>query len=247
MEFLSLDDGAGETAFVWAHGWGHNQQSMMQLAQPLMFMGRHYLVDLPGFGASPPPAEDWALEDYAAFMAEFIRHLGVKKVIWIGHSFGSRIGIKLASLFPQSVTALVLVAAPGLPKRRTFFGILAFHGRIWTYKIIKLFVRKEEWREYLRRHFGSADYKNAGAMRNIFMKVVRENLGKDAEKVGNPVLLIYGDQDKEAPPDVGERLVKLMPQADIRVLQGFDHYSILKEGSHQAVSLIKKFIEEKAP
>lgn len=239
MSFLTL--GSGDTVFVWAHGWGHSHQAMQPVAESLSHLGRHVLIDFPGFGASPLPASAWTIEDYARFSAAFIDSLGAHRVIWIGHSFGCRVGIKLASLFPDKVTQMVLVSAPGLPRQRPWHQSLYFWGRVRLFKLLKHFVRSEEGLNRLRARFGSADYNNAGPLRDIFMNSIRENAASDAGRIACPVLLVVGQKDADTPPDISERLKNLMKTAELRVLPDFDHYSILGAGRYQLAQLIKTF------
>lgn len=241
MNYLQL--GEGDRTFVWAHGWGQNHQSMLELAQSLGFMGKHYLVDLPGFGQSPKPAEDWTIGDYTAFMAEFIRNLGPQEIVWVGHSFGTRVGIKLAAVYPDLVEKLVLISAAGLIRKRSVWGTIKFHCRVRLFKFMKIFIRSEKQRDKLRRTFGSADYINAGDMRNIFMNTIRENLEQDAAKISCPTLLIYGEKDNETPPEFGKRYAGLIRNAQLRILSDFDHYTILTSAKHQVSQLIRNFIQ----
>lgn len=243
MTYLSF--GEGKTAFVWAHGWGHDHTAFLGLAQGLSFMGKHYLIDFPGFGGSPKPSADWHVKDYADFAKAFVDSLPEKDVIWIGHSFGCRVGIKLAAIGYDKIARYVLVAAHGLPRYRSPLNRLRFYLQIRLYKFLKLFVQfSPTLLNLLRKRFGSADYNNAGPMRQIFLNVINENLQEDAAKIDQPVLLIYGSKDNETPPEIGQRFSKLMRNAQLRVLGDFDHYSILTSAKHQVSQLIKNFVQE---
>jgi pimeloyl-ACP methyl ester carboxylesterase len=98
-------------------------------------------------------------------------------------------------------------------------------------------------REALAARFGSADYRNAGAMRPIFVKVVREDLSGAAGRVTCPVLLLYGAQDSETPPEFGQRYAKLMTDARYFELPGQDHYTVLGDGRHQVLHRLKEFLD----
>src|SRR5258707_1267413 len=67
--------GAAERAvplLIWAHGWGHTHQALLPLAQAMRSAADSWLVDLPGFGASPLPPGPWGTENYADAMAEWL-------------------------------------------------------------------------------------------------------------------------------------------------------------------------------
>lgn len=236
--------GSGALLYIWTHGWGQSGACFRNFAETLKTQGTHYLVDFPGFGSSPIPTKDWTTGDYAELMAEFIRSLEGKTIIWIGHSFGCRVGIKLASLYPNLVSKMILIAAPGLPRKRKVLEALKFQTKIKTFKFAKKFIKSEETLDKLRAVFGSPDYKSAGPLRNTFMNVVREHLDQDANKISTPTILIYGAEDEDTQPNMGERYFKLIPNSTLHVLPGFDHYSILTRGTHQVCSLIKRFVEK---
>jgi pimeloyl-ACP methyl ester carboxylesterase len=80
-------------------------------------------------------------------------------------------------------------------------------------------------------------------MRPILVKAVSENLSEAARAVRCPVVLVYGEHDRETPPDIGERLERLIPDAQLRVLRGFDHWNVLTEGQHQVTHRLSEFLE----
>ena len=72
------DDGdspRGAPLVLWAHGWGHTHANMLPLAQAMPRGTRSVLLDLPGFGAAPPPPDAWGTADYADGIAEWLNGL----------------------------------------------------------------------------------------------------------------------------------------------------------------------------
>jgi pimeloyl-ACP methyl ester carboxylesterase len=59
-----------------------------------------------------------------------------------------------------------------------------------------------------------------------------------------PSVLLYGDQDRETPPESGMRLNSLMPQSRLYVLRGFDHWSLVSDGRHQIIQRLGEFVEQ---
>src|SRR5207248_1741690 len=172
---------------------------------------------------SPLPPGPWGTADYADAMAEWLTGCGAARRVWIGHSFGSRVGLQLAARHPELVQGLFLIAAAGLPPQRSPTARIRFAARRWR--------------------FGSADYRQAGAMRPILVKAVSENLSEAARAVRCPTVLVYGEHDRETPPDIGERLRHLIPDAQLHVLRGFDHWNVLTEGQHQVTHRLSDFLE----
>ena len=228
----------------WGHGWGQSLQSFVPLAQSLTQIGQHWVVDFPGFGQSPEPSEVWGTEDYADRLAEFIRTQTNEKVLWVGHSFGCRVGLQLAARHPDLIAGLCLIAGAGLPRKRPLWHKLYYGTRVKLFKLLKKLIPLGLSEDWLMTKFGSADYKNAGALRQILVKVVNEDLSDIAKTVTCPVMLIYGSADTETPPDIGERLSRIIPNSKMILMDGFDHYSILSGAQHQIAHKINQFTKE---
>lgn len=238
--------GNGPAQIVWAHGWGHSGDAFAPLAQSFAGLATNYLPDFPGFGATPPPADAWGSREYAEYTANWLRTLPPAPRIWVGHSFGCRVGIQLGAHYPQLFDQMVLIAAAGLKRKRTMFQRLSYQTKVYTFKTLKTFVPEGPKREALRARFGSPDYRNAGVLRSSFVKIVAEDLSPEAEKVSCPTLIICGGKDTETPPEISRRLNRRIPNSKLHILDGFDHYSILTDARHQVAGLIKSFMEETA-
>jgi pimeloyl-ACP methyl ester carboxylesterase len=234
--------GSAPLHFIWGHGWGQDHRAFLPLATALERRGTHWLLDFPGFGESPPPPANWTTADYADAMADWLSALPRTRRIWIGHSFGCRVGLQLAARHPDMIDGLFLIAAAGLPRTRTLLQQIRIKTRIAAYKTLKFLPRLGVDTTSMRNKFGSADYRSAGPMRAIFVKVVQEDLTDTARRVLCPVQLVYGALDDETPPEIGYRLAKLIPNASVSVLPRFDHYTILASGAHQVQNQIERFV-----
>lgn len=212
------------------------------LSESLGQLGTHYIVDIPGFGESPVPDNDWDLAQYAAFFKAFAEHVQQDKLIWVGHSYGCRIGVKVAAHFPDIVYQMVFIAGAGLAQKRSLFEKIRIFTKVRIFKLMKMFVRSEEKLEELRNKHGSSDYKNAGAMRQVFVKTFSEDLSEEAKKIQCPVALYYAEHDDATKVDMGRRYNELIPNSVFEEFKGLDHFSIVTKGQHQIAHRIKKFV-----
>jgi len=235
--------GTGAPVTIWAHGWGRDRSDLLPLAQGSTLSGRHIVVDFPGFGQSPRPKADWWIGDYADFMHAFIVQQCGGSCLWVGHSFGGRVGVRLAARYPDAVHKMALIAAHGLKTRRSVWKNILIAGKVRVFKTLKILARSPQQLERLRSRFGSADYKTAGAMRPIFLNVLSETLENDAAQIVCPVTLIYGEADSETPPDMGARYHALIKGSEFHVLPGLDHYTLLSSGRHRTLKHLKTFFE----
>jgi pimeloyl-ACP methyl ester carboxylesterase len=70
--------GAGKTPVVLLHGWGISSDKYIVTAEEILEQNSgyvFYIPDLPGFGKSEEPKEDWKLDDYVGFTEEFIKNV----------------------------------------------------------------------------------------------------------------------------------------------------------------------------
>ena len=233
----------GGVHLVWGHGWGRTGADMLPLAESLSGFVSSSVVDFPGFGNSPPPPNTWGTGDYADAIAKRIKSEPPCRRVWVGHSFGCRVGIQLAARYPGLFEGMILVAAAGLPRKRSISEQLRFAWRRYTFKTAKFLLKEGPRLEAMRNRLGSADYRKAGELRPVLVRVVNEDLTACARLIQCPVLLIYGRQDTETPVEIGVRLNQIIQNAKLVVLEGFDHHSLLSEGRHQVAHHILRFLK----
>ncbi|HTT81198.1 MAG TPA: alpha/beta hydrolase, partial [Stellaceae bacterium] len=203
----AADSPSSGALLIWAAGWGQSHLELLPLAEAARRCGRSILLDLPGFGAAPPPPAAWSTADYADAAAEWLAGMPAARPIWIGHSFGCRVGLQLAARHPELVAGLFLIAAPGLRPMRSLAQRARLAARRWAFRAARGLVPEGPARERLRQRFGSADYRQAApAMRQVLVKAVNEDLSAAARAVHCPTVLVYGADDRDTPPDIGERL-----------------------------------------
>ncbi len=248
-----LDPPGGDVArtFVLLHGWGRTGRDMERLGRLLVRDGRILIPDLPGFGGTPMLPEGAGTEDYAAALAERIERRDwpvVRPLLLVGHSFGARVAIRLAVARPDLVDAMVLIAGAGLKRRRSPLfrlraGILRTGAR--CARAIDRLAGTRLHAAYADR-FGSADYRRAGPLRATFVRTIAEDLAAVAPRVRCPVLLLYGADDRETPPEFGRRYAALIPGARFEELAGFGHLDILAAGAFRCEDRIRRFLADLA-
>ena len=125
-------------AVVLLNGWGGSINSFLGVGKVLAGFGFFVvIVDFMGFGESKEPKEPKSIYSYASDVENLIKDLGLKDVSVVGHSFGGRVGVVLAS--KCKIKKLVLVDSAGIKPRR---GLL-YYLRVKKYK-------NNEYYEYVR-------------------------------------------------------------------------------------------------
>jgi pimeloyl-ACP methyl ester carboxylesterase len=199
------------------HGWGRSRHDW---ARVLAATGG-LALDLPGFGAAPPPAVPMGAAGYAGAVEPVLDALGGPVVV-AGHSFGGRVAVHLAARRPEAVAGLVLAGVPlvRLPGAR---------ARVAPgYRAVRLARRlrlvPETALERARRRHGSADYRAAtGVMRAVLVRVVGESYEEQLAVLACPVHLVWGAADRVIPPVVAERARDLLAAGMLTLLPGVGH------------------------
>lgn len=223
---------------ILMHGWGCNHSTVRSIAATAAQTHTVYNIDFPGFGNSEEPPEVWGVENYTRLVEELIRKEKLINPVLIGHSFGGRVAILLASR--NAVDKVVLVDAAGIKPKRS----LKYYLKVYSFKAGKKFwqlmLGKEKAQEKIdriRAKRGSSDYADASPMmRAILSKVVNEDLTDKLYLIKCPTLLIWGENDTATPLSDAKLMNKLIPDAGLVSFPRSGHYSFLDNpGQFRAV------------
>ncbi|CAN5692811.1 alpha/beta hydrolase [soil metagenome] len=225
-------------------GWGLTLDSMRILGELLGKWNQVIIVDMPGFGKSPKPDADWDTTQYAERMAKYIDEENISPAHILGHSFGGRVAIRLASHFPDKVKSVVLINSAGLQRQLTGqrkFKSMRSKILSKSCKAVDAVFGTKTFQNWFAPKFASSDYLNAGPMRNIMVKSVTEDCTADAVNVKAPTFMLWGEKDDETPVEFGERFKTLIKNSQLVVMPGKDHFPFMDEGAHLCASYILKF------
>ncbi len=218
---------------VLLHGWGQNIAMMRPLGDKFQKKYRITILDFPGFGESDEPTEALTIYDYCEILEELLKKLKIKKPIVIGHSFGGRVAIVYASR--NDTQKLVLFGSPCVRTNDSE------SFKVKVLKSLKKVPGINKLEGFAKKHIGSRDYKNASeVMRKILVNVVNEDLSECAKKIVAPTLLIWGDNDTEAPLEDAKKLEKIISDAGLIVLPNSTHYAYLENLAH-VINILNNF------
>lgn len=223
-----IDKGEGKTIVLF-HGWGANKEAFTPIISRLSAYMRVVALDFPGFGKSDEPKEVWDVDSYAEFMKKFLKETNCEDAIWLGHSFGGRVIIKLYEKADKKPNKIVLVDSAGIKPKRGF----GYYARVYSYKagkkILKLpIINKTGLYEAFVKNAGSSDYKVLSEnMRATMSRVVNEDLRDYLSKIAAEVLLIWGEKDTATPLSDAHLMDSLLPDSGVVVLEGAGHFSYL--------------------
>ncbi len=207
------------------HGWGAETKKLEPLKRELGNLGWNvFLPKLPGF-ESKPPKSVWGIKEYADFVYQKIKtSFKREEYIVFGHSFGGSIAINLASRSSDGLKRIVLCAPGGFSRgnyiKRIFFISLAKTGKIFllTPDIADMF------RKLLYKFAREHDYeKTSGIMREVFKKVISEDLRPGLRNIKVPTLILWGEKDKMAPVSGADLINKSIQNSTIKIFNEEGH------------------------
>lgn len=222
----------GTPAIVFLHGWRSQGSVWFPVWEKLLEQGGGfpfalYALDLPGFGKSETPRGVFTLADYASVAEEFIKKLGLTEVVLVGHSFGGRIGIKVASAQEITLQKLVLVGSAGFRSRG---GLLALKRVVA--KIVKplfLFSFMQPVRRKVYSLLGAQDYTATPKLQKTFIYITQEDLTSLLPQITLPTLLVWGEDDCDTPVSFGERMRDALPNAKLVIFKNAGHFCFLDQ------------------
>jgi 4,5:9,10-diseco-3-hydroxy-5,9,17-trioxoandrosta-1(10),2-diene-4-oate hydrolase len=249
---------AGDPALptvVLLHGGGPGASAWSNFGRTLGALSDrlHVLaVDQPCFGRSGKPESlDRQFFTYSAdALAELLAQLGVQKAHLVGNSLGGGTSVRFALNHPQQAGRLVLMAPGGLglnilspdptegikklyafaappgpskDKLADFLRTLVFDQSMVTDELVEERFAYAADPETLRAMGAmGASFTNPGAFEEAM-------LWRDAYKLRQRVLLVWGREERVNPLDGAFAALKLIPRAQLHVFGGCGHWAMLEK------------------
>ena len=239
--------GTGEIPVLLLHGWGGSTESWLPVWRDLGEYRRLINIDFPGFGQSPEPSDAWGVGDYADFLLAFLDGLGETRIDVIAHSFGGRVALVMNQKRPDLIRKQVLTGAAGLRKppesgaAKTPRGMKGLYDNALTHQLLGD-KAIEKIRNFVRSRFGSEDYKNATPrMREVFQKVVNEDLSYCLDGIRASTLLLWGRNDTATPLWMGQEMERRIPDAALVIFENAGHFAYLEQ-YQRFIAIIKNFL-----
>ncbi len=190
---------------------------------------------LPGF--KKRLTRPWSLADYV----DWLKKKGGKRAVFLGHSFGGRVALKLAAENPALVERLILVDAAGIKDKR----ILARVKRL-VFRLLAKFGAPLKNIDILRRFVyfltGERDYYRAkGFLRQTMANIVAEDLEPLLAKIKAPTLIVWGSRDVVTPLWMAYKIKSQIPNSKLQIIEDCGHSPHL-EAPAALAKIIKQWL-----
>ncbi|MBQ7368378.1 MAG: alpha/beta hydrolase [Clostridia bacterium] len=194
------------------HGYLSSKEAFAAQVSYFSRFFRVTAIDFLGFGGSRALTSAFSVEDYAAWLKEKMRALGLIKPHVIAHSFGCRVAVKAAAGSVDTFDKIVLTGPAGVILKRG----VSYRCKVGLYRFVKKFAPK-----FAERRFGSVEYRSLSPiMKESYKKIVNEDLRACAAQVQNKVLIIEGKEDTVTPKKEAEAYLTCFSRGEIRMIEG---------------------------
>ena len=213
--------GSGPT-IVFLHGGVATPYAYIPLLEALAPQYTVIAPTHPGHGKSFPISNEWTLSEFVSVYHEFFQSTGVQPDFLVGHSFGGTLALLLAAAGKGK--GAVAMDCPGLP----------FPFSPSEYINIMLEEAKDVVRHNPDIHHVGQIVGAAGTLVEtiiqhhddipwLYRTVPVMNIQHELLRIRIPVSVLWGEQDKIIPKDVGERMSKLIAGSAITVFPDRGH------------------------
>lgn len=207
------------------------------LCEALAQTGQVAVVEpyLPGFRSSSDDVPSHAMEAHAEVIADLLQRLGVKRYHLIGQGYGGAAALSWAANHQDRVQSVTLLSSPGVQP----FELL---GNSLVNKIVYGFQGAFFWSvSRLTPNFGAADLLpwDRNYARTVFDTDLSDN-DKILANLGEPLLIIHGQDDWLTPVDSAIYSSQLVPGSVLKLLPG--GRNAVFESQSEVVQQITNFV-----
>jgi sigma-B regulation protein RsbQ len=238
VSFKGRDD--APRCIVFAHGFGTDQRAWDAIWPAFAEDFRIVLYDHAGAGSCDPAAFEQhrylTMDAYARDLNALLDELGLREVVFVGHSMGSITGILAAIARPEQFSRLVCIGASAryldAPGYRGGFREEDLHA---LYREVT--VGRDRWadqfapqamgnrdRPELAEHFArTIKSVPADAILTVLCSIFQSDYRDTVGRLARPLLLLQTREDAAVPPEAAEYLHGAVPGSELVILDAEGH------------------------
>lgn len=253
---------------VLIHGIGQYVEAWLSNIEALASEHRVYALDVIGYGKTDKPSgASYGLDAVAQFVSDFMDAVGIERAHVVGHSLGGALATRLALKHPEKVNKLVLVDAVGLGREcHPLFSLMSLPivgelltrpSRSGSARVLRVAVHDQSCidENSIELHCEMSSLPGA---QKAFLKTLRSDgvlwsgipkslYGPHLEGLAgfeNPVLVVWGREDKLIPVAHAEVAAKTVPNVTVKIFDSCGHVPMF-EYPQEFNTLLLDFLSDK--
>ncbi len=253
---LHYHEAGGEhpEAVILLHGGGPGASAWSNFGRNLAVFAKNYrtlAIDQPGFGRSDKPTDHPQYFRHSAdAVVGLMDELGIERAHFVGNSLGGGTSVRLALNHPMRAGRLVLMGPGGLSvnlfapdptegiKNLARFSAPPGPSRAKLEAFLRIMVHDQSLitDELIDERFAAASApESLAAMKAMGMSFAQPDtyeegmLWREAHRLRQRVLLIWGREDRVNPLDGALLALKTIPRAQLHVFGGCGHWAQLEK------------------
>jgi len=190
---------------ILLHGWSQSPD-YFNLIKPILEREHQVFSPImPGFD-KVKIEKPYDLDKYADWLKDFLFKNKINNTILLGHSFGGSVCVKFLSKYPNPKIKLILVDAAVVKDKYS--------------------IRKSIY--YFLIHVFKPGI-NSPVMKKTFQNAVYCDLLKEASKLINKTLIIWGSRDLITPVSFGRKIKKNIKNSVIKIIPNSGHFPFIDD------------------
>ena len=240
MDVAPTGPANGQTAML-LHGGSYYGWYWKAQIEALTKAGFRVVVeDRLGWGKSSKPILPYSISLHASNTVSLLDHLKITKAAVVGHSIGGQMATRIAFLYPERITHLVMINPIGLTDNRAGRGFRPFDGNVDVQpdlqaayeadvrtELSRYVTWKPEYLEHLRIRHGvrlSAEWPRLAHVRELGGNLRGiDSTVNDWPHIKTKTMVLGGEQDGPNFPADARRAANTLPNAELVLIPKAGH------------------------
>ncbi|WP_452230405.1 alpha/beta fold hydrolase [Lacinutrix sp. MEBiC02404] len=252
--YYTNNNKTAKDTLVLLHGLGDDKNSFVQSAA---YLTNDYYLIIPDLLASGENAKeaslDLSIKGQVDFLHRFLTNLEVENFNLVGNSMGGHIAAAYSIAYPNAVTSLVLLNAPGLTLDDhvvySGFGSVLKNEADLNMVLSRVFYKVPELPGPIKKMYISQINDSRDFLNNTIIPQIKNgsyfDLKNQINQIKAPTLVLWGKHDAVVHFNVATRYNRDIPLSEIEIIENASHSPQLEVPEVVATS-INEFIQKKS-
>lgn len=198
-----------------------------------------YALDLPGHGASPPPACA-TISAYSEVIRDFADALELPYFVLAGHSMGGAIALDFALAYGYRLAGIVVIGAGARMKVSPVFlnGVVENFLQV-TAQIVEYSYHSSTGAQEKERYLQRLRKTDPEILQKDFWAVDAFDITDRLESISVPTLILCGQEDRMTPPSLSQSLHRCIPSSRLHIIPNAGHNAMIEQPE-----LVAAYIDE---